>query len=162
MAHYIAHPLIKNLKTKLAFLGLTLLFVFSCDNNSRIDCATVVCAQQLLLIELVNEEGTNLITNETYSLENIVVSKDDIQVNDSGNSSTETIIIFISGMEGSSTYEVFLNDSETDILVLNLRKNSPGSDCCSPPFTIEKATYNETDLEIIREESALERIRVVK
>jgi hypothetical protein len=55
-----------------------------------------------------------------------------------------------------------LNANETDTLVLELSKNSPGSECCSPLFTIEKATYNGTDLEIIREPSKIEKIIVAK
>lgn len=155
---------LKSMRIKLLLFTLSIMFLVSCDENSRADCATVLCAAQSLSIELVNAEGTNLIANETYSLENIVVSKEDIQVNESGNNMGQTIIIIIiiSGTEGDNVYQVVLNDSETDTLVLDLQKNSPGSECCSPPFTIKKATYNGAELEIIRPESQMEKIVVVK
>jgi len=154
---------LKSMRIKLLLFTLSIMFFVSCDENSHADCATVLCAAQSLSIELVDAEGTNLIANETYSLENIVVSKEDIQVNESGNNMGQTIIIIIiSGTEGDNVYQVVLNDSETDTLVLDLKKNSPGSECCSAPFTIKKATYNGAEVEIIRPESQMEKIVVVK
>ncbi len=150
------------MKTKFVVFILSITFFGGCENNSRVDCSTVLCAQQVLSIELLDTEGVNLIANETYSLENIKVFKDSIQVSQLGNTMNDAILIAVFGEEGNNTYDIFLDASETDILELELSKNNPGSECCSPLFTIEKATYNGADLEIIREPSDIEKIIVIK
>ncbi|MFT6994414.1 MAG: hypothetical protein ACJA1P_001147, partial [Maribacter sp.] len=80
-------------------------------------------AGQTLSIELVNAEGENLITNETYSLETIKVFNGETYVNDFGNVTDKSMItIAISGVIGATAYQVVLNDPETDTLVLNFKK----------------------------------------
>ncbi len=104
----------------------SLLFLASCNENTQEqdDCAIVSCAGQTLSIELVNAEGENLITNETYSLESIKVFNGETQVNDFGNvTDTSRITIAISGVTGTTAYQVILNDSETDTLMLNFKIN---------------------------------------
>jgi hypothetical protein len=65
----------------------SLLFLASCNEKTKEqnDCTIVSCAGQTLSIELVNAEGENLITNESYSLETIKVFTGETQVNDLGN-----------------------------------------------------------------------------
>lgn len=48
------------------------------------------------------------------------------------------------------------------MLLLDHEKNSPGGECCNPLFNIEKATYNEVEVEIIGKASEIEKIIVVK
>ncbi|MFT6796727.1 MAG: hypothetical protein ACJART_001871 [Maribacter sp.] len=102
-----------------------LLFLASCNENTQEqdDCAIVSSAGQTLSIELVNAEGENLITNETYSLETIKVFNGETYVNDFGNVTDKSMItIAISGVIGATAYQVVLNDPETDTLVLNFKK----------------------------------------
>ncbi len=161
----INHILQKRQSYKKVHFYLMICFVFlftGCNDNPKEDCAAVLCASQYLAIELVDIEGTNLIANGTYSLEDIKVLKDNVQVNEFPNPSGALIIIFISGTEGANTYQVSLGDTETNTLVLTLLQNNPGGECCSPLFTITDATYNGQSSEIIKEESQMEKIIVLK
>ncbi len=156
---YFLHPMY--MKAKLIFLGFLLIFLVQCD-NSRVECANVSCLAQSFAIELLDGNGTNLTTNGTYSLEEIKVFKGENQVNENSSNSDNVIFIFISGMEGENTYQISLNNSETDTLILSLITNSRGGDCCGPYFTIETATYNGNVVDIISAESGIDKITVVK
>ena len=148
------------MKAKLFFLGFLLIFLVQCDNSSG-NCDTLVCSAPVLSVELLDANGTNLITNGTYPIEEIKVYKGEDFVYENFNDTEESIIISIYQMGGENTYQISLNSSETDILILNLVKNTSGGGCCSPKFEIESATYNGNSVEVIMD-SGIEKIVVVK
>ena len=140
-------------------IGFLSIFLLRCD-NSRIDCATVSCIAQSLAIEFVDADGTNLIENGTYSIENIKVLKDENQVNQ--NSSDKAIFILLSGQRGNNTYQIDFGNSEVDILVLNLGQAGSDDDCCGPSFSINNATYNGEEIEVEIDEQLGQKITVLK
>ncbi len=125
--------------------------------------ATVLCVVQNFSIELIDAQGTNLITNGTYSLADVIVYKDNRQVNASSNSTNSAITFFPNGNnKGVTTYEIMLNNNQTKTLVLTLKEENKGNACCGPSFLITGAKYNSKPIEIIKNEGMLDKIQVVK
>jgi hypothetical protein len=147
------------MRVKTYLTGLLSIFLLQCD-NTRVDCATVSCIAQSLAIELVDADGTNLIENGTYPIENIEVLKDENQVNQ--NSSDRAIFILLSGQRGNNTYQIVLGNSEVDILVLDLIQTGSDEGCCGPAFSINNATYNGRVIEIEIDEQLGQKITVLK
>ncbi len=124
----------------------------TCDKEDEVaDCAAVSCLAQTVSIEFVDANGNNLIANETYSLSTLAITKGENEVNANQESQETEVRFFLSGTEGENTYTIVLDDSETDVLTLDLNKISPGSECCSPIFEILSATYNGSNIEVITE-----------
>ena len=149
---------------KLTLLALLFVFFTSCGEDDGTDCSLVDCALQSFSIEIVDIDGNNLIANGTYDKSNIIVTKNDNQLN-SNLSTSDEIYFEIRGEVGNNTYLIKLNDSETDILVLNLTTNNQGNECCSPFYTINSALYNNTTIEIDRRNTDFiydDRIVIVK
>lgn len=136
---------------KSIFTGLCFLTLASgCLDET--DCAAVGCFAQTISLELIDNNGTNLIANGTYELENIVVLRNSNKVNLSSPQTTTEIIFFVTGNKGNNTYEIQLNSNETDILVLNQSIDSPGGKCCPASYLINSANYNGASQQIIRTE----------
>jgi hypothetical protein len=137
---------------------------FTCCNNdnSDIDCSLVDCAAQSFTIELIDSEGLNLIANGTYSKDEITVQKgsNDLTLNFI---EADFIFFYPSGEEGNNSYEIKLNASETDILILDLSKMGSGNECCGPFFRINSALFNGVEQEVFEDDiSSFEKIVVVK
>ena len=142
--------------------SFALLFLMTCDKEGEIlDCAAVSCLAQTVSIEFIDDSGNNLIANDTYALNTIEVFKGQDQLNDYQESQETTVRFFLSGNEGENTYTITLDEVETDVLILNLNQTSSGSDCCSPIFEIESATYNGENIEVNTENDS-PKITVVK
>ncbi|WP_419213008.1 hypothetical protein ACNR9Q_02455 [Maribacter sp. X9] len=142
--------------------SFSLIFLMTCEKEDEVeDCAAVSCLAQTASIEYVNANGDNLIANKTYLLKDIRIVKEENLVNTNQETEETQVQFFISGSEGENTYSIELNDSENDILTLNLNMTSPRSECCNPIFEIINATYNGSSIEIITENNG-PKIVVVK
>jgi hypothetical protein len=143
-----------------SLLGLFIL-LSSCKEDEGIDCSLVDCAFQAFTIEFVDADGTNLIENGRYDQSTIIVRKNGNQINSTLN--TSDILYFeVMGEVGTNTYEIRLNDSETDILVLDLSGENIRTGCCGPYYDISTALYNGTAQEILQDEYYFAKIVVTK
>ena len=150
------------MKVKAYILEVLSVFLNACD-GLEVVFATVSCAEPSLAIELVDDDGTNLIANGIYSIDEIRVFKDDNQVNPNQDPTDEVIFILLSGQRGDDTYQIDLSDGEIDTLVLNLlQTSSGGGDCCNPSFSINKAMYNMETVELGIDEQFGQKITVIK
>lgn len=146
---------------KYIVLSISLLFLMTCDKEET-DCAAVSCLAQTFAIEYVDAAGNNLIENGTYSLSDIIVSKDGLQLNNAQQvPSTSELQFFLYGEEGDNNYTINFNNNEADTLLLNLSLESKGGECCPSLFNILKANYNNIETEIQGETYAT-KISVVK
>ncbi len=117
---------------------------------------------QLFTIEFVDGLGNNLIENGTYDLTKIVVSTNgnDLYVD---TSTTEKYLIFYyDGRSGEQVYDLRLNSSETDILMLNLSKKEKENKCCGPYFDVNEASYNGKFSQLTNLGLASDKITVIK
>lgn len=138
-----------------------ILTLHSCKEDEGIDCSLIDCAFQTFYIELVDVEGNNLIANDTYDQGIIIVTKDGNQLN--SNLSTSDVINFVvMGEVGTNTYEIKLNDSETDMLTLNLSGDNIKNSCCGPYYEITAAIYNGEEQEVLQAQYHFANIVVIK
>jgi len=110
--------------------------------------AECICENQTLIIEFVNADGINLLENGAYDPSKIKFTKNRSNLYTFYNEAGKHIQFEIEGDEGDSNYEIQLNETETDMLVLNLSFASEG--CCGPYFDINSALYNDEVVEIDR------------
>ncbi|GAA4280416.1 hypothetical protein [Gaetbulibacter aestuarii] len=145
--------------------ALCLLLLCSCDKpkDPEVDCSLYDPFFSNLLIELVDDQGENLIENNTYPA-------DEITINYKGNISTNVVFNDVPGLEnlismnlfgdaGENTFILNLSDTVSDTLVLNLSIDIPV--CNIPLYTLNTATYNGEVQSIITENGTY-RITVVK
>lgn len=131
----------------LVFVFLVMI-VFSCQSNDEIDCSSYLTVPtKSLFIKLVDNNGNNLIENETYIA-------DDIKIVFNGYTNNQVvfknvpgienlIVLNIFGNEGNNTFNIQLSDNETDILILNLDTEEPTNPCGFTFFKLNSATYND-------------------
>jgi hypothetical protein len=150
------------LKSKVALCLIILLF--SCKDDEGLgECALINCAAQTFALEYVDVEGNNLIANNYYPLENITITKDGEQLNFGQQQGNEVVYFFVAGTNGSNTYNIKLNDTETDELILDLSRIKSDLECCGPYFTVNSSTYNDETIEIAEgQNSFIEKITIVK
>lgn len=149
---------------KLILSAFILLFVSSCKIDDGLDCSLVDCAAgQVISLEFLNSEGTNLISNGTYSLEDIEVTVGTNKLELIEFDADKLVTFFLSEKQGETTYIINFKALEiTDTLVLNLTQTSKAADCCGPYFQINSATYNGESQEIVQMEFGFEKIAIVK
>jgi len=133
------------------FLLVCGLLMVGCDDNGGNDCALVDCAFQAFSIEFVDTNGNNLIANGTYQHTEIIVTKDGVQLN-SNQSTSDKLFFEIKGDVGENSYEIKLNDVETDILVLGLSGDNVDHGCCGPYFPITQILYNGEEQDDVSED----------
>lgn len=138
----------------LSLFILLSLFLFSCssDDEPEIACDLIQAIGSNLYIDLVNDQGDNLIENGTYN-------PDDIIINFDGNVLTGVVFTEVQGIEnfisigvfgedGDNTFAIRLSDTETDTLILNLTRSETGGPCSQFVFTLNSAVYNDEAQEI--------------
>jgi len=131
--------------------------------SDTFDCSEVVCAGGLLFsIELVNNQGANLISNGTYPFEDIKITKNDTIVELFKLSSYESINFLIEAKSGESVFNIILNAAEIDTLAVTLSQTTINSECCGPYFRMNSAKYNGVQQQIFENEYSFEKITVVK
>mgnify|MGYP000288906164 FL=1 len=152
------------MKLKPNLLLCLLVILFSCkDDDGLNECSLIDCATQTFALEYVDSAGNNLITNGTYLLANVMITKDNEQLNLSQLESDEVVYFFVSGENGHNTYSIKLNDTETDELIFNLIRVKLDPECCGPYFKINSATYNGDGIEIVESQNSFfEKITIVK
>jgi hypothetical protein len=135
----------------------TILLIVSCnisDDNDPCgipDGALVDPITQTIYIELVDSNGENLITNETYSGPNITAEKngiiirpvvfDENQIPGLPDSVRDIIVLQLFGEEGENTWAINLNEEETDTLVIDLKHGTP-DECGLFLLEVLSASYN--------------------
>ncbi|MFS4468916.1 hypothetical protein [Maribacter sp. 2210JD10-5] len=140
------------MRIKLYPIVLLFLFFKSCNSSDGIDCALVDCAAQGFSIVFVDSDGTNLIENGTFSIADITISKNGKQLG--FNASEENQIFFeVAGQQGENIYEITLSESRTDELILDLNRTNSGSECCSPFFDVNSASYTNSSNVLIETDS---------
>ncbi|SNR58007.1 hypothetical protein SAMN04488009_2598 [Maribacter sedimenticola] len=147
------------------FVSLFLLaFLYNCKIDDGLDCTVIDCAtEQLFSIEFLDEEGTNLITNETYKLDTIEITTDGTSLELIPLDSTKLVTFIIVGAIGETSYSIKLNPNETDTLVLTTVEPTTNiNQCCTALPIIEKVSYNQKQKNIIQMDNGFEKISVIK
>lgn len=129
-----------------------LIFIQSCKNDDE-TCDYALydpVALRTVFIKLVDTNGNNLIENETYNSNNIEVSFNGYTNTSPFFENTpeleNLIAVTVIGIEGDNTYEIKLNNTITDTLILNLDSEILGNEpCTSTYFTINNTSYNNTN-----------------
>ena len=149
------------------FLLFPIILLNGCETDDDINCALFDPAPQLFFIELLDNEGNNLIENGTFNANDIVVRFNDFEFTQVVFNEVEELQNLISisllGDSGDNTYEIVLSETETDTLVLNLSVER--QTCGARFFNLNTATYNEEPQTIIEDDPLLfgaSLIRVVR
>lgn len=121
------------------------LLIWSCKTDKEdIDCALFDPAISSLFIKLVDTEGNNLIENETYIADDIVIRYNDSEFKNVVFKNVESlnnlIALNLIGVTGDNQFEIELSGEETDALVLNLTIES--KICGYTFYKFNSATYN--------------------
>jgi hypothetical protein len=115
---------------------------------------------------LNDEDGNNLIENGTYKREDIkVTSNGNLRGEVSSDPEFDTLILIVfSGGAGDVNYEIVLNESETDMLRLNLSILEERGFCRPSDYEVNTALYKGEIQEIIRNngEYTSEKIILIK
>jgi len=134
----------------LLFIILCIMASCSKDEKETIDCALFDPAISNLFIKLVDEEGNNLIENETYIADDITVLFNDYLYTNVVFNDVEgienLITLNVIGKDGDNTIKIQLSSGETDTLILNLTAES--EICGWTFFSINSAIYNDIILTI--------------
>lgn len=134
----------------LLFIILCIMASCSKDEKETIDCALFDPAISNLFIKLVDEEGNNLIENETYIADDITVLFNDYLYTNVVFNDVEgienLITLNVIGNDGDNTIKIQLSSGETDTLILNLTAES--EICGWTFFSINSAIYNDIILTI--------------
>ncbi len=134
------------------FIGLICLSLLGCLNEKEIDCSLVLCAAgDSVNLELI-ADGQNVISNETYTLENIEVrgvTSEELTIrvfpNTQGATSGYLEISSFDWRKGTYDYTVFLGDEwEFDISVTFGVTNYP---CCGDRLEIRELTSRNALIE---------------
>lgn len=147
---------------KTVLLILTLFLFNSCTNNNQdeIDCRLFDPVIQHLLVELVDENGINLLENGTFDKETIKIRLNSAEFQATKLDIFENSIAIQLLEQGAKTYEIVLSETETDTLVLDL---SIREQICGFQFyNLDKAIYNGEAQTIIFENNSDPKIRVIK
>lgn len=144
---------------------LCLITLISCKIDDGLDCQLVDCAtEQIFSIEYLDDTGSNLISNETYSYNDIEITSGNTRLLLIPLDSTKLITFIIVGDSiGDTSYSIKLNANETDTLILNTIKPTANLNPCCPALPIiNKAIYNENVKDIITMDNGFEKISIIK
>lgn len=138
---------------KLYLLLLCISLFISCTKEEvTIQCANIDPITQTLFIELVDDQGNNLIENGTFIAEDIIIRIGDFDftnvVFNEIPGAESLIVLELFGEQGDNTLEIVLSDTVTDTLVLNLDKEVTGGVCSQIIYTLNRATYNGMQLSL--------------
>ena len=113
------------------------------------------CGLSVIVLELVDSNGNNLIENGTFTAEEIRVleNNEDVgRVSEQLSSGAPNVISIVPRGSLSPTYEVILNDTTTGILEAELFITLE-SECCGTFFGVRSANYNDVPILNITQES---------
>ncbi|SFZ90414.1 hypothetical protein SAMN05428642_101922 [Flaviramulus basaltis] len=133
-------------------LILCFLCLLSCknDDESDIDCALFDPFIKNLHIKLIDNNGNNLIENETYIADDIKIKINENEYTNVVFKNVEGIKNLITlnllGIAGENIYEVELSNNEIDTLILNLTLEP--TICGFSYVTLNSASYNSVILSI--------------
>ncbi|WP_194419548.1 hypothetical protein [Muriicola marianensis] len=134
------------------FIGFVCFSLLGCVEEKGIDCSLVLCAAgDSINLELISE-GQNVISNETYTLENIEVTgatTEELQIkvfpNTQGATTGYLEISSFDWKAGNYNYTIFLgNDFEVDISVTFGVTDYP---CCGDRLEIRELTSQNAIVE---------------
>ena len=136
-----------NKTVKLFSFLLCLVLLYSCSSDDDLVCSI---NSNNIFVKLVDNEGNNLIENETYLADEIVVRFNAAYeftnvVFNEVEGLENLIAINIFGEQGNNTFEIQLSDSETDTLILNLNKEIIDGPCGNVYYILNSVTYNGND-----------------
>ena len=128
---------------KYVYTILIFFTLLSCDDCP--DGVTVVCAapERQLQIELVNEAGENLLLNETFNPEEVRILFNDLEIDSFFQEEVPDGILAINlntfnSRDGvfDAQFDIELNATTTDVLMLNLNRTINDPDCAAFCTTI--------------------------
>ncbi|TMM59250.1 hypothetical protein FEE95_07400 [Maribacter algarum] len=141
---------------KAIFTLLVLYTLFSCNNDDRVieeeeACVGIVdfAPSTVFLIELVDENGTNLIENGSYADDQFRLQLNGSYWNDGlGESDEKFIRLYPAGSAGDNRYLIHLSESETDTLDYNIsflevRSRSDSGLFCGEKIVLNSVSYNQ-------------------
>lgn len=145
---------------------LTFLFalsLMSCTSKEdEIDCSVLVIAPQFFFIEYIDEDGDKLLDNGTFVHEEIEVTLDGVVMGEVYTHSEESLLIIYEYGDlqtNNSDYIIKLSSTETDIM--QLQYSQKAGICGTHIYTVEKAVYNNVEMEL-ENYMGNEKITVVK
>ena len=104
-------------------------------------------------IELVDENGTNLIENNFYQEDLLELQLNGTQWNDGIRIQDNIITLYPAGSEGDNRYLIHLSETETDTLDYNftydkVKSRIDGILFCGDLVELNSASYNQTSVDI--------------
>ncbi len=125
---------------------LLCLLLISCN---KLDCTTDDPIFRSLFIKLVDTDGHNLIENDTFDSEEIVIRVSDTTITgvvfNDVQGIENLIALNLLGPEGTTSYEIQLSESRIDILELSLIEIGKDDPCGFSYFITDDAGYNGID-----------------
>lgn len=139
------------MKLKFSILLFIIILNNACDvSQEGTDCSLVDCAVgQLFSVELINNDGNNLITNGTYAISEISITSNESEIDLIPFNSNDFLNFIVENKSGESIYTIRFSESEIDTLNLNLVELDQASVCCGPYYAVQSATYNGANYEIL-------------
>ncbi|MBD0831128.1 hypothetical protein [Aestuariibaculum sediminum] len=133
---------------RISSLLLVVFLSFSCTSSNDIPeyCAAVDYFTTSLYIKITDQDGTNLIENETYISNYINLEFRDLTIKNAVDPNKNLISFLIFGEEGNNTLKINLAETDSDILILNLSTST--NECNHTFYTLNKVTYQDISLSI--------------
>lgn len=153
------------MKLKIAILLFIIFLNNGCDfSQEGTDCSLVDCAVgQLFSVELIDNDGYNLITNGTYAISEISITTNESEIDLIPFNSNDFLNFIVENKSGENIYTIQFSESEIDTLNLNLVELDQTSVCCGPYYAFQNVTYNDVNHQILpNENDDLFKITVVK
>lgn len=124
---------------------LCFLSIWSCKTDKDdIDCSLYDFESRSLFIKLVDTEGNNLIENETYNADDIIILFNDYEIKNVVVKNVESInnlvVLNLIGTAGDNEFNIKLSNTEIDNLVLSLTAES--AVCGYTFFKLNSVNYN--------------------
>ena len=148
---------------KVIYTLLALCALFSCNNDDLVieeeeACVGVIdfAPSAVFLIELIDENGTNLIENGFYAEDQFRLQLNGSYWNDGLVVSDEKFIrLYPAGGTGDNRYLIHLSESETDTLDYNIsflevKSRSDRGLFCGEKIVLNSVRYNQIEIDTIK------------
>ncbi|MCM4158682.1 hypothetical protein FHG64_03530 [Antarcticibacterium flavum] len=144
------------------FTFLFALSLISCSStDEEIDCSAQLFPVNLFYLEIIDSDGNNLLSNQTYDPEQIEVTFNNVVVSTVQQVDDDTfIIVFFNGIQSASpvNLRVTLGEDEIDEMQLAFTVEELP---CRKIYTVQNVIYNDEELEV-QTEGDDQKVTIVK
>lgn len=122
---------------------LCLLCLLSCEEDNKCEGDPFF---QNLFIEIIDSDGNNLISNNTFKPSEIIITDSNgySMINPVQNipNRGDLIVMVVYGNQGNNSFEIKLSDTITDTLVMNVSNEITEGPCSVNISTLNSVAYN--------------------